>query len=319
MAMLHRVASGRIIAPSRSGPLADALLRMLAVDPDARPPMRAVADELVRVRAAIVDPASGEPTHRIDPTQRMATPPMAAEPPTTTVTLPAVAPRQADRPPFDGGRSGDGVRPAAFAAAAAPPPDGRDPRARNSRRGTLIGAAVVLVLLLAGAGILLATQLGGKDSPAAGGGQTTSQQSPSAPAPRTHSSSKPASSSAQQQQHQQSSAPAPKSGGNGNAGTASGTPVAAVQHYYSLLPDDTASAWQLLTSSFQNGRAGGRQSYDNYWGQIRTVTASNVVATGSSSVQATITYTYKTGRVVSERTNFNLVEQGHTWKIDSTS
>jgi hypothetical protein len=103
-------------------------------------------------------------------------------------------------------------------------------------------------------------------------------------------------------------------GGQGTAAQLTST----VRNYYSLLPDNTDDAWKMLTSKFQNGRAGGRASYDNYWGQIRTVNATNVTATGPSTVEALITYTYKTGRVVAERTSFTLVQQGSAWKIDST-
>src|SRR3712207_2580221 len=48
---LHRVAAGRINPPQRSGALTKALLRMLGVDPQARPSMPEVRDELVAIAA----------------------------------------------------------------------------------------------------------------------------------------------------------------------------------------------------------------------------------------------------------------------------
>lgn len=301
MAMLHRVASGQIIAPRRTGPLTDALMQMLAVDPAARPTMKAVAGRLAAVHASILDPASGNPTHRIDPTQRMAPPPPVA-PPTTTVTLPAVEPERArmSRPPAPPVVVGPGDRP---------------PERHHRGLTAWTVAAIVLVLALAA---VLVTQLTGNDS---GHGGSATGSHTNSPAHTSPSSRPPSKSSSARATEQRTSAAATTAQQSSSAGAGQGTsegPTSTVQNYYSLLPDNTDAAWNMLTAKFQNGRAGGRQTYDNYWGQIRTVTASNVTATGSSTVDALITYTYKTGRVISEETSFTLVQQGGAWKIDST-
>ncbi|HEV2777988.1 MAG TPA: serine/threonine-protein kinase [Actinophytocola sp.] len=47
MAMLHRVASGNLVPPSHAGPMTDLLTRMLSADPDGRPAMAEVRDQLV--------------------------------------------------------------------------------------------------------------------------------------------------------------------------------------------------------------------------------------------------------------------------------
>jgi hypothetical protein len=104
----------------------------------------------------------------------------------------------------------------------------------------------------------------------------------------------------------------------------SGAPTAsqlagAVRDYYGLLPGNTDAAWSRLTESFQNGRAGGRQSYDAYWGSIRRVSVSNVVGIPPGTVQATVSYVYKDGRRVTERNTFGLVSEGGVLKINSQS
>ena len=48
--------------------------------------------------------------------------------------------------------------------------------------------------------------------------------------------------------------------------------------YYGLLPDDTDAAWDLLTASYQR-QTGGRDSYEDFWGDMDSVTVSDVSAT----------------------------------------
>ena len=95
--------------------------------------------------------------------------------------------------------------------------------------------------------------------------------------------------------------------------------VQAVVNYYGLLPGDTDSAWNLLTTKFQNGRAGGRATYDAYWASIQSVSASNAQDTGNDKAEATITYVYKDGRTATERTEFRFKQQDGVLKIDDTS
>jgi hypothetical protein len=93
----------------------------------------------------------------------------------------------------------------------------------------------------------------------------------------------------------------------------------AITTYYALLPGNTDAAWQRLTPSYQSGHAGGRASYDSFWGQLRDVKVSNVSGSPPGSAVATVTYYYRDGRVVIEDTEFGLVRQEGILKIDSTS
>jgi eukaryotic-like serine/threonine-protein kinase len=296
MATLHRVASGQIIPPQRSGPLTPVLLRMLDPDPSARPPMKQVAETLTSVAVTGQDPAAGaptqqfDPTRRLGPTQRLAPPVGPAEPPGTTVTLPAAGSTG------DPGRIGD-RRPVGV-----PPPVGRPPR----RRRGLPGLVAVLVLLLAGLGIVLATQLsaGSGNSPAANGstGSTGS----------THRSS--AGSSAPQSQHRST----PRTSSQQPSGAAQ--LKAAVRDYYGLLPDDANDAWKRLTPEYQHGtEAGGKGDYEKFWKSIDSVSVSDLSATPPGSVVATVHYVMDDGSSSSERRSFELVEQEGILKIAASS
>jgi len=52
---------------------------------------------------------------------------------------------------------------------------------------------------------------------------------------------------------------------------------------------------------------------------MKRVTVSNVTASPPGAARATVTYYYKSGRVVDEDTEFGLVRQDGILKIDSTS
>jgi hypothetical protein len=94
--------------------------------------------------------------------------------------------------------------------------------------------------------------------------------------------------------------------------TASGgaTPVATIEHYYSLVPGDTDDAWQLLTGSYRQNHAGGRSGFDEFWRPVRSVTATDVRQTGTNAVEATLTYRRTDGSVTVEDTTFQLVREG---------
>jgi hypothetical protein len=93
----------------------------------------------------------------------------------------------------------------------------------------------------------------------------------------------------------------------------------AISSYYALLPGNTDQGWSRLTASYQANTAGGRQSYQNFWAAIDRVSAGNVTGAAPRSAEATITYHYKSGRVVTERTSFGLVRQDGILKIDSSA
>jgi hypothetical protein len=110
------------------------------------------------------------------------------------------------------------------------------------------------------------------------------------------------------------------SGGSGGSAV-SGTPddqarQQAVIDYYALIPGQLDEGWQRLTPSFQQQTAGGFDSYRGFWGQMQQVTVRGVSPAGGDEVDATVTYRYRNGREVDERTVFRMVQQDGIWKID---
>jgi eukaryotic-like serine/threonine-protein kinase len=282
MAVLHRVASGQVNPPQRSGQLTPVLTAMLAADPASRPSMAQAAKALAAVHVAATDPASTGPTRRM-----VAAPPKA--PPPSTRTLPPVR----------------------LAADAAPVPPS------HAGRNTTI--AVLVLLLVAGA-ILLATQLGG--GPSSQGRTNISPSSSPASHPSTNAerSSQAASSPSQTSVSPTDTTTNGNGVTTSNASTPAtpAGPIQAVVAYYGLLPDNTAAAWNLLTPAYQQGQAGGRSSYESFWSSFRSVEVSNERMQGDQ-VLADLRYTSTNGTVSTETRSFQLVRDGGVLKIDRSS
>jgi hypothetical protein len=74
-----------------------------------------------------------------------------------------------------------------------------------------------------------------------------------------------------------------------------------------------------MTADYQRNHAGGMNGYQRFWSPIATVSTSNVVPALPDSVTATITYGYRDGHVVVERTQFQLVREDGMWKIAAST
>jgi len=339
MAVLHRVASGRVNPPQHSGPLTPLLKRMLSPDPADRPPMIDVAHTLTALHgdsAALTSmttlplgsPQPIKPPPLADPG---AVRPGPAEPAAVApVIAPAISDGAADRTELMGrpgalGAAGTAALPVAGGPGGPPrvgPPagGGREPEPRRS--GGLLIALVVALLLIGAivAGLLLLNRDNNTTTP-----PTSTSRSASNPATTARSSTRASSTPASSTPAPTSSAPStsqsPTSASSSPQGsTPSASQLAkAIRDYYALLPDNTDRAWTKLTERFQNGRAGGRDTYDAYWNSIERVSVSGVTGSPPGTVVATVNYTYKDGRKVSEQTTFGLVSEGDVLKIDSQS
>ncbi len=71
---------------------------------------------------------------------------------------------------------------------------------------------------------------------------------------------------------------------------ASDDPEQFVADYYSLLPDDTAAAWPLLSPDMQ-AEVGSYEDYEGFWSTIDAVTVDDTAPSGSNAVDVTLTYT----------------------------
>jgi serine/threonine protein kinase len=353
MAVLHRVASGQVNPPQHSGPLTPLLKRMLATDPAARPPMIDVAHTLTAlhsdtaaattavatlplssprpIKPPPLQPA-GRAAVRPGPAEPAAVAPLAA-PLTQAASGMATGPTERIERTGAAAAAGTTALPAPGGPADRPPVgsgNGGDPDDREHRRSTGLLVVFAVAALLIGAIVVGIVLLGGRDggntaSPPASNSRSASRPSStpasSTPPPSTsaRSSSPPASSSAPESSTaSQSSAAQSPSNSASQPGTPSASQLAkAVRDYYGLLPEDTDAAWARLTEQFQNGRAGGRQTFDAYWAGIRRVSVSGVTGTPPGTVEATVNYVYKDGRTVSERTTFGLVSEDGILKINS--
>lgn len=320
LALLHRVASGDIVPPQRSGPLTSLLQRLLEHEPSRRPPLEQVRNELERVASEATEaPTTPGPaavaTEPVSPRPATAALPMTPvrdDPPADAARRPlraAVSLAPPAAPPESPPTAPPAAPPAARPTSASPPSP--PPRAPRRRRGALIAGAVAVV---AAAGIVIALVSG------LGSGGSASPGAAAPPAGSTAGSSPaeaPTSTAAQ-------GAPGDSSATTGaNAPASSGSPVQrqqqdAVTGYYALIPSQLPQGWGQLTPSYQQKTAGGYAGYERFWGAVRQVSVTDVSSPSEGSVQATVTYTSQGGQVSREETLFRMVLVDGVWKIDES-
>jgi hypothetical protein len=95
------------------------------------------------------------------------------------------------------------------------------------------------------------------------------------------------------------------------------TPADAVREYYALMPGNRDQAWPRLTPKFQTSPAGGRASYDRFWGQFSSVTATDIAQTGENVVEVSLQYVRTDGGRLQERHRYTLVNENGSWLIDA--
>jgi serine/threonine protein kinase len=306
IALLHRVASGQFPSPQRSGALTPVILEMLSPDPEARPSMRTVADNLASVAAG----------SRSSPSVDAATPALGEANTGEAGDLRVSQTHALTRSGAD--------------AIAPPAPDSLDQHSeeRPRRRAIAAGAAIAALLAI---GILVTAVLlndrvgspaGSGDSGSTAPTSTSLSTAPHSPTPSA-SSTPPRDPSPTATARTRARTPAQPSSPT-TAPTVQGAPTAsqlrqAITSYYALMPRNTDAAWPRMTASYQTNHAGGRQAYQRFWDAINKITVAEVRGLPPSSAQATITYYFKDGPVVRERTAYGLVNDGGRLKINSST
>lgn len=344
IALLYRIVHEDITPPRRAGELAPVLAWMLKRDPIHRLTMRqaqralqqiadaADATDAVETAAAAAGPVAALPVpdQAAEPAapQQEAAQAQAAETPEAPQAEPgtpsdAAEPKDATPEPVSGLESESDSEPGSGSAAAAEPEpaSGRRPSAvaaalGDRRRQVLIGAVAAAVVAMIVVIALLTTDQGGGGNAGATGAQTpasrsaaasrspTPARSPTAAAPAPTGGSGPASSS-----------PSPSPSPQDTAQQLSST----ITDYYAMMPGNLSTAWNWMTASYQENTAKGYSGYTSFWGNIASVTATDVSAQPPDSVTATITYHEKDGSVITEVTEFGLVLQDGQWKINTSS
>ena len=282
--------------PQQAGRLTSLLQQMLATDPSARPSMPEVATRLERLASG-----NGE---RLSPTPLVEPPTAVLTEPTLTWTQPAVA------------------------SASPGPAGGSSGRARESRRGGRLLAAVaglIIVVVLAGIGWW---QFGRPGPLVAQNGESASPVVASSTDPTTDVTVSTASPTPLQATPstsvERSSVPpttnSPTASPTRGPSATSATDLAqAITTYYALMPRGTKQAWPRMTANYQTNHAGGWSAYQRFWNPVARVSVSGVTGLPPGRARATITYYYKNGKIVTERTAYGLVEAGGQLKISRST
>jgi hypothetical protein len=145
----------------------------------------------------------------------------------------------------------------------------------------LAAAAIVAVLLWR----LLPTA--DPDGTSAGAGDRPSGDRSSAAASPREPTSPQADATDESTPEGQDESPAPVAEGPAADGD---TAAQFVSDYYALLPEDTASAWALLSPTMQ-ARVGSYEDYDGFWSTIDSVSVDEAASSGSDAVEVALTYT----------------------------
>ncbi len=317
LVLLHRAAAGRFDRPKRSGALTPLLLSMLSTSPADRPTMFVVARTLTEL---------SQPETPVRPIVQL-TAPFAStidEPPDSAEfaagsgswTVDATVPRVITHP-----RVGD----EGFADVMAARDDDGPPARSRTGRAVALGAVTVAVLVVVA--LLVREEPGATDARFDASGTTPSASS----APSPLGSGPHSTESASRRESRPSSVSASPSRTATTPKPTNPTPTAvkrkvsdselagAIRSYYALLPENTDDAWPGMTRTYQVRHAGGRSSYDAFWGAIRRVSVSHVTGAVPDRAQATITYEFRDGRRVQERTSFQLVKVGGRLKINDST
>jgi serine/threonine protein kinase len=263
-ALLHKVATEPVRPPKQEGPVVDVIMRLLSREPEDRP-------SAAQARDALAALSSGGDAGLA---------PLAATPPSTAVMMPT----QSSSPPT----LSDVPSPAPRRPA---PPR---PAPRRNRLTPVLLALLAVVAVGAGVVVSILTSRAGTEPSAAPSGTTGA---PAAPAPTTAPEATSAPTTAPR-----TTAP-PTTAATSAPAAAPSDAVAFLQNYYSLLPDNTNEAWQLLGPEARD-RSNGRTGYDGFWSGIADVSLQNVRQSGGSTVDATVVFTRKDGTTTSEPYRF---------------
>jgi serine/threonine protein kinase len=299
IALLHQVASGQITPPQQSGPLTALLLDLLRRHPEQRPTMQqthhrlaALAADLTKPRHPPTTPTLPLPQHR---------PPAAPVSTTPQSLIPADSPEKTTSPAASTPKDATHGQP--------PPTEQVDKGDQGSRRRRRMAGFMVLVLLVGG--VLVAALIN----------HGTTGSNPSAHPSTSGSSaqsSQPFSSPPRPSNPTQQTTPIVPTVPENPPDTQE-QPQQAITDYYALMPQNLPAGWKRLTANYQQNHAGGFPGYQSFWNTVQRVVVVDISANQNNSVDATIDYIFKDGRVVEERTNYRLVTEDGLRKIDSST
>jgi eukaryotic-like serine/threonine-protein kinase len=159
----------------------------------------------------------------------------------------------------------------------------------------LLIAAVLALLVVGGGAAAFALTRGGTD-PA----QAAPPSTPAAAATATPVA--PTSAAAATTVIPTSAAPSPTPSA---AADAAADPVAFVQRYYSLLPENPDAAFALLSPAAQS-ESGGHDRFANFYSDMAAVTLQDPRQTGDNTVSARVRFVRKSGITTNEAYSFTM-------------
>jgi eukaryotic-like serine/threonine-protein kinase len=292
LAVLNRIIEQEPAPPTRAGPLAPALSRMLDRDPGSRWAMADAAHALDRI---VTD----------------------AAPSTLTATRSEDEERDTDdRQPraaavaAGAGAAGAGAAGAEADTAAAPHPAPTSPpaptptpaedRDRSRRLGPVLVGLLALALAV-GAALLFLDLDGSSDTPAAE--DTPAPTTSEGPTEDPDSGNEGGGEEPEPSPEPSSSSAVPAEGAE-----------AFIQRYFQTVPEDTDTGWSMLGPG---GRSVGRDSYEGWWSSVEDVQVSDIEpADSGETADVTLTYTMKDGRVETERQRLDLLRSQDGWLIN---
>ncbi|KJK52551.1 hypothetical protein UK23_03605, partial [Lentzea aerocolonigenes] len=295
IALLHKVASGKVDPPRNAGPMTALLMRLLRAEPEDRPTMAEARDALAAVAngqaAAAFTPAVVAPTHppswrgtpvQQQPQQQAATRALTPTPPPPNATRvdlhtpPRAVPTQ-QQPPNH--------RPAAAPQYSQRPKTSTLSSVSSKSKKSTVYTALAIVAA-AVIGIMFASMIsnnkdkGGGDNNA--GGNTQVQQ--------TNDSTKP-------------STPQKSAGkaGQWTSQPSSDDMRSFLNDYFGTAPSSPEEAWKMGNGNFQSSYPGGYAAFQDFWNDVKSTKIVSANEVSEYYWEVTVEYTKKTGGKTTEK------------------
>ncbi|MCR3746344.1 serine/threonine-protein kinase [Lentzea californiensis] len=301
IALLHKVASGKVNPPRNAGPLTALLMRLLRAEPEDRPTMAEARDALAAVAngqaAPAFTPAVVAPTH--PPSWRGAPVQQPQQQAATRALTPPHGHQQA--PPSPNATRVDMHTPPARTVSAQQPPSNHRPAAApqysqrpraaaassssKSKKSTIYTALAIVAAAVIG--IMFASMIsnGGDNGTNNNAGANTSTQQTQGNNPTKQSTP-------------------PKSAGKAGQWTSSPQPddmKAFLQEYFDTAPKSPEEAWKLGNGNFQGSFSGGYSGFQTFWSGIKDAKIVNATEKEGFYWEVDVEYTKKNGGTTSER------------------
>ncbi|SFR09376.1 Protein kinase domain-containing protein [Lentzea waywayandensis] len=302
IALLHKVASGKVNPPRNAGPLTALLMRLLRAEPEDRPTMAEARDALAAVAngqaAPAFTPAVVAPTHppswRGVPVQqpqqqaatRALTPPhgqqQAPPPNATRVDMQHTPPPRA----VSHQQPQSNHRPAAAPQySQRPRPAAQSSSSSKSKKSTIYTALAIVAAAVVG--IMFASMLsnGGDGDNDNNAGANTSTQQTQGPGETKQSTP-------------------PKSSGKAGQWTSQPTPDdmrSFLDDYFGHAPDSPEDAWKMGNANFQGGYPGGYGGFQEYWSGYKQAKVVSAQEKEGFYWEVVVEYTKKNGDKTTER------------------